>query len=92
MIRLAQGRSPFHADKSHFSHRLAAVGLSKSQAVLTVHLATITTGLGGILLYRVNDWTSAVMIVALIACVLSIIAILEAAALRTNRGQDGTES
>jgi len=92
LIRLAQGRSPFHPDKSHFSHRLAAVGLSKSQAVLTIHLATLTTGLGGILLYRVNDWTSAVMIVALILCVLSIVAILEAAALKTSRQQDGTES
>lgn len=88
LIRLAQGRSPFHPDKSHFSHRLAAVGLSKSKAVLTVHLATITTGLGGILLYRVEDWTSAVIIVALILCVLSIVAILEAAALKSNREQD----
>lgn len=92
LIRLAQGRSPFHPDKSHFSHRLTDVGLSKSRAVMTVHLATITTGLGGILLYRVEDWTSAVLIVALILCVLSIVAILEAAALSANREQDRSGS
>ncbi|MBD3673889.1 MAG: undecaprenyl/decaprenyl-phosphate alpha-N-acetylglucosaminyl 1-phosphate transferase [Planctomycetaceae bacterium] len=85
LIRLAQGRSPFHPDKSHFSHRLTALGLSKPKAVLTVHLATLTTGLGGVLLYRVPDWTSAILIVALILCVLSIVAILEAAVLNTPR-------
>ncbi|MDB4637652.1 MAG: MraY family glycosyltransferase [Planctomycetaceae bacterium] len=88
LIRLAQGRSPFHPDKSHFSHRLTALGLSKPKAVMTVHLATITTGLGGILLYRVPDWASAIIIVALILCVLSIVGILEAAVLHTPNDQD----
>lgn len=84
LIRLAQGRSPFHPDKSHFSHRLTALGLTKPKAVLTVHLATLTTGLGGLLLYRVADWASAIIIVALILCVLSIVGILEAAVLHSN--------
>ena len=88
LIRLTQGRSPFHPDKSHFSHRLTALGLSKPKAVMTVHLATITTGLGGILLYRVPDWTSAFLIVALILCVLSIVAILEATVLNAPEDRD----
>ncbi|HIE98918.1 MAG TPA: hypothetical protein EYG03_00035 [Planctomycetes bacterium] len=35
------------------------------------------TGLGGLLLYQVADWTGAWLIIALICCVLSIVSILE---------------
>jgi len=42
-----------------------------------VHLATLTTGLGALLLYRVADWSGAWLVVALILCVLAIVAILE---------------
>jgi UDP-GlcNAc:undecaprenyl-phosphate GlcNAc-1-phosphate transferase len=76
-IRLKEGRSPFQADKSHFSHRLVELGLSPRAAVLTIHLATLTTGLGAILLYRVPDATGAAMVVTLVGCVLAIIATLE---------------
>ena len=48
-----EGRSPFHADKSHFSHRLVEMGLKPRNAVLTIHLATLTTGLGALLLHAV---------------------------------------
>lgn len=85
IIRLSEGRSPFHADKCHFSHRLVELGLSRRDAVLTVHLATLTTGLGGLLLYQVSGWGGALVVVSLIACVLAIIAILETAARRRNR-------
>ena len=83
-IRLSEGRSPFHPDKCHFSHRLVDLGLSRPGAVRTVHLCTLTTGLGGLLLYRVPDWTAALVIVAMVLCVLSIIAVLEAASRRKN--------
>jgi len=76
-IRLSQGRSPFHGDKSHFSHRLVELGLKPAHAVLTIHLTTLMTGLGGLLLYRVQDWTGAALVLALISCVLAVIAILE---------------
>jgi len=82
LIRLKEGRSPFHADKNHFSHRLVDLGMSKPYAVMTVHLATLTTGLAGLLLYRVATWTDALLIVALVLCVLTIIAILETAGRR----------
>ncbi|MFO1020213.1 MAG: hypothetical protein U0903_05895 [Planctomycetales bacterium] len=78
-IRLMQKRSPFHADKSHFSHRLVELGLSKPAAVATIHLATLMTGLGGLLLYRLKDWHDAFLVMLLIACVLTVIAILETA-------------
>jgi UDP-GlcNAc:undecaprenyl-phosphate/decaprenyl-phosphate GlcNAc-1-phosphate transferase len=76
-IRLSEGRSPFQPDKKHFSHRLTELGLSKRSAVLVVHLATLTTGLGGLLLYKVPDWTSAGLVVLLVFCLLAIVAILE---------------
>ena len=79
IIRSLQGRSPFHADKSHFSHRLVELGLRTKGAVLTVHLATLTTGLAALLLYRVHDWPGAILILALVVCILAIIAILETA-------------
>jgi UDP-GlcNAc:undecaprenyl-phosphate GlcNAc-1-phosphate transferase len=76
-IRLLEGRSPFKPDKSHFSHRLVELGLPPKYAVLTVHLATVTTGLAALLLYRVSDWSGAWLIVALVLSVLTLVAILE---------------
>ena len=83
LIRLRQGRSPFHGDKSHFSHRLVELGLRPVHAVLTIHLTTAMTGLGALLLYHVPGWTGALLVVALICMVLSIIAILEFVGRRT---------
>jgi UDP-GlcNAc:undecaprenyl-phosphate GlcNAc-1-phosphate transferase len=80
-IRVREGRSPFQADKSHFSHRLVDLGLSKGQAVLTIYLTTATCGLGALLLHRV-DLVGAVVIVLMIVCILGLIAILETTARR----------
>jgi UDP-GlcNAc:undecaprenyl-phosphate GlcNAc-1-phosphate transferase len=79
LIRLREGRSPFEGDKRHFSHRLVALGLTKVQAVLTVHLTTLTTGLLGLTLYAVPNWNFALVVVACVGCILLLIAILEAA-------------
>lgn len=80
-IRLREGRSPFEADKNHFSHRLVELGLSKTQAVLTIYLTTATCGLGALLLHQV-DLVGAFVVVLLIVFVLLLIAILES----TRRG------
>jgi UDP-GlcNAc:undecaprenyl-phosphate/decaprenyl-phosphate GlcNAc-1-phosphate transferase len=77
LIRLSQRRSPFHGDKSHFSHRLVELGMQPANAVLTIHLTTMMTGLGGLLLYKVPDWIGATLVISLIFCVLAVIAILE---------------
>ncbi|MGD9854107.1 MAG: MraY family glycosyltransferase [Planctomycetaceae bacterium] len=84
LIRLSQGRSPFHPDKNHFSHRLVALGLSRPHAVMTVHLTTLTTGLGALILYWLPNWTSALLVIALVVCVLAIVTILETAGRRQN--------
>jgi UDP-GlcNAc:undecaprenyl-phosphate/decaprenyl-phosphate GlcNAc-1-phosphate transferase len=80
LIRLRTGKSPFAADKNHFSHRLVDLGLSPSQAVLTIYLLTATCGLGALLLHRV-DGVGAALIMLLIACVLGLVAILESTAI-----------
>ncbi len=77
LIRLSQGRSPFHGDKSHFSHRLVELGLRPASAVLTIHLTTMMTGLAGLLLYKVEDWSGAMLVIGLVICTLAIVAILE---------------
>ena len=78
LIRLRQGRSPFEADKNHFSHRLVDLGMTKVQAVLAIYLMTATCGLGALLLHQV-DSTGAVIIALLVACVLLLVGVLEAA-------------
>jgi UDP-GlcNAc:undecaprenyl-phosphate GlcNAc-1-phosphate transferase len=80
-IRIREGRSPFHADKCHFSHRLVELGFSKPQAVLTIYLVTITCSLGALLLHRV-DLVGAGIVLLLIVSVLALIAILESTARR----------
>ena len=40
IVRLHHHKSPFEGDKNHYSHRLVALGLSKTQAVATIYLTT----------------------------------------------------
>ncbi len=86
-IRLRAGRSPFEGDKSHFSHRLVELGMTKPQAVLTIYLATATCGLGAFLLHQV-DWLGALTILLLIACVLVLVGILETAGRKDKKDEE----
>jgi UDP-GlcNAc:undecaprenyl-phosphate GlcNAc-1-phosphate transferase len=81
-IRLSTGKSPFSADKNHFSHRLVDLGMTKPQAVFTIYLTTATCGLCALLLHRV-DTVGAVLIMLLVGCVLWLIGVLESTARRT---------
>ena len=85
-IRLREGRSPFHGDTNHFSHRLVALGMSARQAVLTIYLVTATVALGATVLYYA---TSAAMwvIFAQALAVFAIIGMLERA--HPKETQDG---
>jgi len=76
ILRLRQGKSPFIGDTQHFSHRLKKRGLTDTQTVLTLYLATLCTGLGATFLYQVN-LAGAILILIQTIMVLSIIAILE---------------
>ena len=74
--RLRLGINPFRGDRRHFSHRLVAKGMSMRGAVLTIYLATATTGLSAVVLPRV-DWASAWLLLVQCLCVVVMIAILE---------------
>ncbi len=75
-IRLREGRSPFQADKKHFSHRLVELGMTKKQAVGTIYLATLTCSLGALLLPR-TDWIGAGLVLLIVIAMLGLIALLE---------------
>ena len=85
-IRLRQGRSPFVGDKSHFSHRLVELGMTKVQAVLTIYLTTATCGLGALLLSQVQTW-GAIVIGLLVGCILVLVGILETVGRRSLSGK-----
>lgn len=76
IIRLVEGRDPMRGDQRHFSHRLVERGLSRRFAVLTIYLATATTGLAATLLPGA-DLRQTITVGALVLMVLAIIAILE---------------
>jgi UDP-GlcNAc:undecaprenyl-phosphate GlcNAc-1-phosphate transferase len=87
-IRYREGRSFFQGDKNHFSHRLVDLGFSKTLAVVTIYLTTATCGLGALLLHRVDRFGAAVILL-MILCVLTLIAILESTARRKLNGKGG---
>jgi UDP-GlcNAc:undecaprenyl-phosphate GlcNAc-1-phosphate transferase len=76
LLRISQGKSPFVGDTQHFSHRLKKHGLTDTQTVLTLYLATLCTGLGATFLYQVN-LAGAILILIQTFMILAIIAILE---------------
>lgn len=76
LLRIKQGKSPFVGDTQHFSHRLKKHGLTDTQTVLTLYLATLCTGLGATFLYQVN-LAGAILIFIQTIMILSIIAIFE---------------
>jgi UDP-GlcNAc:undecaprenyl-phosphate/decaprenyl-phosphate GlcNAc-1-phosphate transferase len=75
-LRIRQGKSPFVGDTQHFSHRLNRRGLSPTQTVLTLYLATLCTGLGATFLYQVNA-IGVILIFCETIMILSIIAVFE---------------
>lgn len=79
LLRLRQGKSPFVGDTQHFSHRLKRHGLTDTQTVLTLYLATLCCGLGATFLYQV-DLAGAILILVQTLLILAIIAIFESTA------------
>ncbi len=76
LIRLLEGRNPMKGDQRHFSHRLVERGLSRRFAVLTIYLATATTGLAATLLPGA-DLRTTITVGVIVVMVLAIVAILE---------------
>ncbi len=78
LIRLWNRRPLFEGDTNHLAHRLAALGMSRRLAVLTVYALTLAAGTAAILLYHVS-WTGAVLVFVLLALIFGIMTLLEAA-------------
>jgi len=76
LLRIRAGKSPFIGDTRHFSHRLKSHGLTDTQTVLTLYLATLCTGLGATFLYQV-DLAGLILIFTQTVMILAIIAIFE---------------
>ena len=76
LIRISQGRSPFQADRQHFSHRLVAKGLKPPVAVLVIWLCTLATGLGGVIVGSLRPWEAAI-VAAQAAAIIAVLALLE---------------
>jgi UDP-GlcNAc:undecaprenyl-phosphate GlcNAc-1-phosphate transferase len=77
LLRLSQGRSPFHADKQHLSHRLTERGLSKRTAVGAIYLLALASGASGVLLYAVRGGRTAALVVVQLAVWWIALAVLE---------------
>jgi UDP-GlcNAc:undecaprenyl-phosphate GlcNAc-1-phosphate transferase len=75
-IRVVEGRSLFVGDRSHFSHRLVDLGLSRTQAVLTIYLVTATCGLAAVLMTHVSILQAATVL-GIVLCMLLLVVILE---------------
>lgn len=74
--RIRAGKSIFHSDRGHFSHRLVKLGMSRTAAALTIYLATLATALPAVMLPHAA-WWQAGLIFGQCLCVVAIIAILE---------------
>jgi UDP-GlcNAc:undecaprenyl-phosphate GlcNAc-1-phosphate transferase len=87
LIRLRQGRSPFHADKQHLSHRLTALGLSRPAAVAIIHALALLSGLAALALVQLSSASGRCVVIALFVvgwCAFIVFDVL--AALRRPRG------
>lgn len=77
-IRLKEGRPIMRGDTSHFSHRLTDLGMTRRQAVTTIHLACLAIGLPATILGKVQP-EYGFLIVGQAVLVLTIVAMLERA-------------
>src|SRR3989304_8825898 len=69
--RFVERRSIFAADRSHFHHRLLALGLRQRHAVITAYLVTLAaTGLGMFMLCTRNAQTIVVFVCVLLLLIL----------------------
>jgi UDP-GlcNAc:undecaprenyl-phosphate/decaprenyl-phosphate GlcNAc-1-phosphate transferase len=64
--RIILGKKPFHPDKSHIHHKLLKLGLTHRNAVLLMYGATILLGVFTLLIVRIEDRRSALLLLLLV--------------------------
>jgi UDP-GlcNAc:undecaprenyl-phosphate GlcNAc-1-phosphate transferase len=77
LLRLSQGRSPFHADKQHLSHRLVRRSLSSRTAVCVIYMLALASGASGLILYAVANGQTAVLVCCQLAAWWIALAVIE---------------
>lgn len=82
LIRLRQGRSPFHADRQHLSHRLVRLGLRPSVAVGVINLMALASTAVGLILYQAQGLLVAVLASGQLAAWWAAVAVVEVAVWR----------
>jgi UDP-GlcNAc:undecaprenyl-phosphate GlcNAc-1-phosphate transferase len=75
VLRLWQGRSPFHADKQHLSHRLTELGLSRPMAVGVILQCGLASGMAGAVVSSAGNLVAFFTALGLIAWWLAVAAI-----------------
>jgi len=76
LIRMMEKRPVFVGDKSHFSHRLVALGFSERGAVLLIYLIGLCVGCGALLLPYIPVWGSILVMVQTVMVYLLITALM----------------
>ncbi|MDQ7780540.1 MAG: MraY family glycosyltransferase [Planctomycetota bacterium] len=76
LIRLREGRPVFRGDTTHFSHRLAAMGLGGRGALFVSTMLTFFCGLSAMLLYHVSA-SAAVLVFVQVGAVIALLIALE---------------
>jgi len=82
-IRLREGRPIWRGDRSHFSHRLMAIGMSKRETVIFIYLVTFCLGLVATLLGSLDE-AGSITTLAIGVTIFVLIALLERAGRRRN--------
>jgi UDP-GlcNAc:undecaprenyl-phosphate GlcNAc-1-phosphate transferase len=75
---LRAGRALLQGDTSHFSHRLVDLGMTRREAVATIHLAALAIGLPALVIPVVSV-ARGLLLVAQGVLILTVIALLERA-------------
>lgn len=78
LLRLRQLKSPVEADLQHFSHRLQRRGMSARKVLVVISACTLATGMGGLMLIRLEAW-QAILVAAQTITILLVLALLESA-------------
>jgi UDP-GlcNAc:undecaprenyl-phosphate GlcNAc-1-phosphate transferase len=81
LIWLKERHDPFTRNRHHFSYRLMENGLTPRQSVRAIVLVSVGSGLGALLLHRL-DTMGALVVVGQSACLIGVVALLEVAAIR----------
>lgn len=84
LIRLGEGKPLMQGDTNHISHRLVALGMSRTEAVLFLYGATLAMGLAAIPLRQV-DWAHGIVQAALIFLIFFLLHWLERVSYRRKR-------